>query len=644
MKRLNMSVAIPYHGRAEFFKETLDSLVVQTSNNFEVIVSDDSNNEKDIADLKLLSDEYAKKGLNIKVIRTKANLGPIMNTKQAIDAAKNDIVRILHTDDYIAPKTIEFELQIFEQNPETFFAFHNASVFRKKFIPNEHNKYSIDSWKDNWLKEKNFTHSILPSCLIIRKDVLNSVGFFNADFQFMYDWEYQIRLFEYAAINNKTVAEIPAGYVGWRISEQSESYTKSLLCWQDSRRIAELLEYSYERMIKNFKHNFDKRLLWEYTHNGRSFRLPVRFKIREILKKICKIIFSKKKSETKCVYRILGVRFSTTRSRIKKAKKFIKWISTKSPVPLNDKKNFYFYSSYPMWATDVSRSYNKCTTPKIGVILQGPIINQNNFTYETILMYKKMMDGQNIEIILSTWTDTPKDEIDRFNGLGITVVLSDKIEYTGRGNINLQIISSSAGIDKAKELNCEYVWKTRTDQRFYKQDLFDFFLNLIKQFPLRKKNNLSSRLVACSFNTFKYRLYGVSDMMLFGKTEDVEKYWKIPFDNCPLSDWKNKTAIQLFEKWCPETYATREFLKNIRHEIKDTIQDSLGVYAEYFVFVDKEQIQMFWPKYSNKSLRWNFFFPNAMEECNFTDWLNLYSHPDSCKNYSEKHWYELPAY
>ena len=125
MNYSKMSVAIPYHGRPDFFRETLENLYNQTSKDFEIVIGDDSNSEKDIQDLKSLVDEYIQKGLNIRVVRTEPNLGAIKNTLQAIKACKNEIVRILHTDDCIAPTTIELELSIFNQKPDTFFAFHN---------------------------------------------------------------------------------------------------------------------------------------------------------------------------------------------------------------------------------------------------------------------------------------------------------------------------------------------------------------------------------------------------------------------------------------------------------------------------------------------------------------------------------------
>ena len=165
----NLSVVIPYHGRISFFRETLESLKQQTTKDFCVIISDDSDELRDQKDLAVAVKEY-KRFLSIKVVRTKANLGPIANTKQAIDAASTDFIRILHTDDIIAPNTIRLEFEIIKKFPNLLMIFHNASPFKNKFVPNEHGRYSENTWINSWLLDKSLNRTILPSCIVFIKE------------------------------------------------------------------------------------------------------------------------------------------------------------------------------------------------------------------------------------------------------------------------------------------------------------------------------------------------------------------------------------------------------------------------------------------------------------------------------------------
>mgnify|MGYP002626427573 CR=1 FL=1 len=93
MKVQTISVVIPYHGRINFFKSTLDCLNNQTDKDFELIISDDSNDKKSVNGLKSLVKKYPD--LNINVIRTKANLGAVANTLQGINHSHNKFVHIL---------------------------------------------------------------------------------------------------------------------------------------------------------------------------------------------------------------------------------------------------------------------------------------------------------------------------------------------------------------------------------------------------------------------------------------------------------------------------------------------------------------------------------------------------------------------
>ena len=652
----NLTVVIPYHGRISFFRETLESLKQQTTKDFCVIISDDSDELRDQKDLAVAVKEY-KRFLSIKVVRTKANLGPIANTKQAIDAASTDFIRILHTDDIIAPNTIRLEFEIIKKFPNLLMIFHNASPFKNKFVPNEHGRYSENTWINSWLLDKSLNRTILPSCIVFHKRILYEVGFFNPNFKFMYDWEWQIKVFEYAYIHHQTLVEILPGYVGWRMSNDQESSTKCLLCWKDSRKIIPIIKASYNRLnvikkrdlnklLRNLKREYNNRCLCEY-YTYKNFRLPLRLRIKIFLKKIKKLIYNVKntskgtKEYTKIT--VLGIKIKIKEGKTsRESKKIVKWLIANKVVPLIYKNNFYYYNCFPMLSENYYRVSNEYKHPKVGIVLQGPLFD-GNFVAETIKIYKSNFKFSNVEFIVSTWSDEKEKQIQILKEKGIHIVLSDKISNAGGGNLNFQIISTLAGLKKARELNCEYVVKTRTDQRFYETNILETCFNLQNIFPVNS-DKLHSRLIALSFNTFKYRWYGISDMFLFGHIDDVEKYWNIPFSDQSDETWATKNQFEQFQQLCPETYIVRHFLKNINYNVKDTLQDSYKVIADLFVIIDKEMIEMYWPKYSNMSCRWEFFCPHAMEELRFKDWINLYMRKGKMQEWENPLWTSLPNY
>ena len=63
------------------------------------------------------------------------------------------------------------------------------------------------------------------------------------------------------------------------------------------------------------------------------------------------------------------------------------------------------------------------------VVLQGPINRRNNFTLETLLLYKKYF--RNALIILSTWEGEDKYCIEQARKAGVEVILNKEPEFAG---------------------------------------------------------------------------------------------------------------------------------------------------------------------------------------------------------------------
>jgi len=75
-----------------------------------------------------------------------------------------------------------------------------------------------------------------------------------------------------------------------------------------------------------------------------------------------------------------------------------------------------------------------------------------------------------------------------------------------------------------------------------------------------------------------------------------------------------------------ETYLTSEFLKKVGRELKWTLEDSLRAYAEHFCIIDKDDLDLFWPKYEahkeHRMLAYDAI--KNIQELTFRDWLLLY--------------------
>lgn len=625
-----ISIVIPYHGRLSLFKETLESLRKQSFKDFEVVISDDTD---DTENIKMLIDSYSD--LHIKYVKSSINLGAISNTLQGINNASNNFIHILHTDDILSPNCIQFEQELINKYPGNLFINHIHHAFENEFYSNEHNEYKIECPKTSWLKSKIFTDCTVPSAWCFNKKILKDINFTRGEFAFVYDWNFLFSVLVYLYKNELTFIEIPQGYVGWREHSDSESTKGILTCFTEWKRLALLManelqecgilnKKEIKRVLKKSEKCRIKRIIKDYEKNKKNFKLPQDVLFKYYWKLLLKFIYSKEKQPAshRIIYRILGFKIS------KKSTKNYKKCSIKnSKVPLIIDGDFYNLKNFPIKAKNYQLQSDAYTIPSLCIVIQGPIVKENDFTLETCKIYKKIFNNSET-IILSTWDTEDKKYLKNFESIGVKVLLSKAPDFAGRANLNYQILSTMKGLEEGEKLGCEYAIKTRTDQRFYSTNLSRDLFNLLKIYPPSPNYNMHSRLVALSFNSFKYRYYGISDMFLFGNTQDMLKYWNSPLDTKKYEEYKTIKQKDLWQQYCSETYIASHFLKNIGVTPEYTLKHTWKIYKDLFIFIDKEILDMYWPKYTNLDSRWRLFRPNMLEEMRHSDWLNLYLNDD----------------
>lgn len=284
----------------------------------------------------------------------------------------------------------------------------------------------------------------------------------------------------------------------------------------------------------------------------------------------------------------------------------------------SENSEYLTWKARPMFSFQLdSKSIKNDISPfSTALIIQGPIIKDDYFTLNTVMFYKNIFPK--CHIILSTWDDYDCIEFEEF----CTVIKSNKPDKPGMSNINYQLISTSNGLKKARELNCKYVLKTRTDQRIYSKDIDTYFKNLLK-------TNLYSgqKLIILNFNTFKFRLYTPSDMLMFGEIDEMMLFWS----NLIYSEKSHKkleSQILNSKITCPESYLFLSFLIKKNEKIFWNLNHSIMLIVKYFIIVDKNTVDLFWPKYSNEEDRWKNYKINSIhEEINFLEWLYFNNNP-----------------
>jgi glycosyltransferase involved in cell wall biosynthesis len=107
-----ISIAMCTYNGERFIKEQLDSILNQTYNNFELIITDDGSSDKTIIIIK----EYIKQDKRIKLYQNDKNLGFIKNFEKAISLCSGDYIALADQDDIWKVNKLEIFLKQIKDN------------------------------------------------------------------------------------------------------------------------------------------------------------------------------------------------------------------------------------------------------------------------------------------------------------------------------------------------------------------------------------------------------------------------------------------------------------------------------------------------------------------------------------------------
>lgn len=105
-----VSVCIPAYNNERFFKSTIQSVLDQTYDNWELIIADDVSSDSSFEIARSFNDK------RIIVSQNKINLGLVGNWNNVVSEAKGEFVKLLGGDDLLSPDCLEKQVAIFQSN------------------------------------------------------------------------------------------------------------------------------------------------------------------------------------------------------------------------------------------------------------------------------------------------------------------------------------------------------------------------------------------------------------------------------------------------------------------------------------------------------------------------------------------------
>ncbi|HEX5171718.1 MAG TPA: glycosyltransferase family 2 protein [Cyclobacteriaceae bacterium] len=182
-----VSVIIPAYNRGHLIGETINSVINQTYDNWELIIVDDGSTDETKSTIEKFSDtriQYHK-------INHSGLLGLVRN--QGISHASGEYIAFLDSDDMWHPEKLQIQVKLFKTSPLTTFIITHIEFFGPAAHPvGNYPSLIAEDLLERYLEEHHFT--FYPSTLVFKKTALAAASRLNEHQAFGADTEFFIQL------------------------------------------------------------------------------------------------------------------------------------------------------------------------------------------------------------------------------------------------------------------------------------------------------------------------------------------------------------------------------------------------------------------------------------------------------------------
>lgn len=193
MKRPGVSVCVPVHNRAGLLQQALESVLAQTFEDFEVIVSDDASSEDIRQVVAALGDS------RLRYVRQPQNVGIARNRNRCLASARGHYIAWLDSDDLYKPEMLATQSAVLDKN-ETVGLVHGAfevideSGSRLRDWPQLHTEDRVESGNEAF-RELALTNWVSAPTVLVRRECYDRLGFYSPRFtQSGEDWDMWLRI------------------------------------------------------------------------------------------------------------------------------------------------------------------------------------------------------------------------------------------------------------------------------------------------------------------------------------------------------------------------------------------------------------------------------------------------------------------
>ena len=178
-----VSVLMTAYNREKYIAEAIQSVLISTYQNFELLIIDDASTDKTVA----IANQFALKDDRIKIYVNKTNLGQFQNRNKAASYAKGTYIKYCDSDDKLFNWSLDYCVNMMEKYPNAGMGILNLNNDIKDEYLNP-----VESIHTNFFRKEIL--SIGPSGTILRKEAFEKIGYYNPNYGVPSDMYFNLKM------------------------------------------------------------------------------------------------------------------------------------------------------------------------------------------------------------------------------------------------------------------------------------------------------------------------------------------------------------------------------------------------------------------------------------------------------------------
>ena len=248
IEKEKVSIIVPMYNAEKFIGKTIESVLAQTYQNWEMLIMNDVSTDNSLAIVSL----YAKKDERIKIVNTEKNVGVVKGRNFLIDLASGKYIAFLDADDYWHNEKLEKQIKFMKEK--------NASISCTEYTRVKENEEKIN---DVIIKEEISYNDMLKNnylgCLTVIYDAKKIGKRYFKELEKNEDYVLWLEIVK----NVNTIYGLKENLAYYRVLDNSRSSNKvktAKVRWEIYRKIEKLsllksiyyfLHYAIRAVLKN---------------------------------------------------------------------------------------------------------------------------------------------------------------------------------------------------------------------------------------------------------------------------------------------------------------------------------------------------------------------------------------------------------